>query len=153
MRSYDSFFKKYTKHISDNRPIAVAELKSSVLCSQIHGATYFYATQDSRGILIASVFFGLPENKWYDLCIYSPCSRGKRISYKEQPRLGCKSCCDPQALVGIYGNDGCAFSAYYSEAVDKSSLIGLSLLLMERSSSSTKDNFELLACGLITPVS
>ena len=148
MKNYECFLKRYFNYIADGRPVAVAELKSSDLCSQIHGAIYFYPTANNQGLMIVSAFFGLPENRWYDLFISDPCFSSRRTYSKDQPRTSRRGTYDSQTLIGIYGNDGCAFSAYYSEAIDRSSLVGRSLFLRERPSA-VKGNNERLACGLI----
>ena len=154
MRKYDILIQKHLCRIVDGKAIAAAELKSYALCSQIHGEIYFYSYPDNRGILIASAFFGLPENKWYDVCICDPCSREKRIYSKEHMRTSTKHSPYTEALVSVYGNDGCALLVCYSEAIAKTSLIGCSLMLREKASSpSGKEIYERLACGLITPVS
>jgi hypothetical protein len=152
MKNYELFFIKHLNYITDRKPIAVAELKSSDLCSQIHGGIYFYQAASNQGLLIVSAFFGLPENMWYDLFIYDPCYSSGRTYTRDRPQISRNGIYDPKTLIGIYGNDGCAFSACYSEAFDKAYLVGRSLFLRKRPSVS-KENNEPLACGLIMPVS
>ena len=154
MKNYHSYIIDIVSSLSKNQIYAEAELRGSVLCPGINGATVFYRHVRENGIFVVSTVFGLPDNnetRCYEMHVRGgwfppPIERNASLNALAN---GFKR--DMLSLPDICGNGGFAFSVFYTEEIARSDLLGRTIAIFPKGSLYQKSD-EALACGLILPV-
>lgn len=149
MKKYHSYVSESLGLLTKNQLFAVAELRASALCPGINGATLFYSHPKEKGVFVAYLIFGLPDGAKtarYDIHIRGTCAY-------PYPRNGAYlRACEERILrlPEVCGNGGFAISLFYTEELDKCSLLGKTVSIFQRGNAHAMQK-DALACGLILP--
>ena len=154
MKNYHSYIFETVSSLSKSLIYAEAELRGSVICPGINGATVFYRHVRENGIFVVSAVFGLPDD--HGTRCYEMHVRGGPFPHPLQRNESLNALAsgfhkDMLTLPDICGNGGFAFSVFYTEEIARSDLLGRSIAIFPKGSSSQKPD-EALASGLILPV-